>query len=194
MANSIRPKAIALTLSTTTLRSSLLKPAKSPFSTAVKPLPKVRPGAFTSRPSIVARIPLPSYCAPSSAVVRHASSATTANQSSTSEDALTWDRFFEIRRKRRYVNLGSSFITAVAAVGTFGPVIAQQDIDGWAAQISGLDPIIVLGITTFAVAAGGWLCGPTFGNSLFKVWAGRKGWNHSIAEVSARKHAECKWS
>lgn len=85
------------------------------------------------------------------------------------------------------MNLGSSFLTAGATVGVFGPLIAQQDIDGWAAQISGLDPLVVLGLTTFAVAAGGWLCGPTFGNVLFKMWAGRKGWNQPIAEVSVRK-------
>jgi mitochondrial import inner membrane translocase subunit TIM23 len=96
---------------------------------------------------------------------------------------LTWDRFFDLRRKRRYLNLGSSFITAAGTIGVLGPVIAQQDIDGWAAQISGLDPIIVLGITTFAVATGGWLCGPSFGTAIFKIWAGRKGWNSAIAEV-----------
>ena len=67
---------------------------------------------------------------------------------------------------------------------TFGPIIAQQDIDGWAAQLSGLDPLVVLGITTFAVGAGGWLCGPSFGTAVFKVWAGRKGWNGPIQEVS----------
>ena len=52
----------------------------------------------------------------------------------------------------------------------------------------GLDPILVLGATTFAVATMGWLCGPTFGNTVFKVWAGRRGWNGPIAEVSLSPH------
>ena len=64
------------------------------------------------------------------------------------------------------------------------PVLAAQDLDSWGAQISGLDPIIVLGISTFAVAAGGWLCGPSFGSLGFSMWAARRGWNKLIAEVS----------
>lgn len=63
------------------------------------------------------------------------------------------------------------------------PVIAQQDVDSWGAQISGLDPMIVLGISTFAVAAGGWLCGPSFGSAAFGIWAGRRGWAKAIVEV-----------
>jgi import inner membrane translocase subunit TIM23 len=97
---------------------------------------------------------------------------------------LTWDRFFTLRRKRRYLNLGSSVITASTAIGIFGPVIASQDIDGWAANVMGLDPILVLGATTFAVATMGWLCGPSFGTAMFRIWAGRRGWNTAIAEVS----------
>jgi import inner membrane translocase subunit TIM23 len=116
--------------------------------------------------------------------VRHASTTPESSATTTSEDVLTWDRFFDLRRKRRYLNLASSLLTAGATVGVAGPIIAAQDIDGWAAQVSGLDPIIVLGATTFAVAAGGWMLGPSFGGGLFKVWAGRRGWNGAIAEVS----------
>lgn len=189
MASAIRPRAFALISNPTKIRTALLKPATSSFSTSTKPLPRSSLRAQLSRPSSInSRIAPSTYLASCSIIIRQASSAPTANTASTSVDnTLTWDRFFEIRRKRRYVNLGSSFITAGATVGVFGPLIAQQDIDGWAAQISGIDPIIVLGMTTLAVAAGGWLCGPTFGNALFKMWAGRKGWNQPIAEVSARK-------
>jgi len=65
-----------------------------------------------------------------------------------------------------------------------GPVLAQQDIDSWGAQMSGLDPMIVLGISTFAVAGVGWLAGPSIGNQLFGFWAGRRGWNQLIRQVS----------
>ena len=174
-----------LTSIASTGRVALTKPRKSAFSTAARATKKQPLSSPYQRPCIVARIP-PKTFAPSALAIRNASStSTTANQSQVPDDVLTWDRFFDLRKKRRYINLGASVITAVGAIGVFGPVIAQQDLDGWAAQVSGLDPIIVLGLTTFAVAAGGWLCGPSVGNLGFKTWAGRRGWNRGIAEVSA---------
>lgn len=130
--------------------------------------------------------------APSTVITtRHASStSSTTNQTPQppSEDTLTWDRFFDLRRKRRYLNLGTSIVTAAGAIGVCGPIIAQQDLDSWGAQMSGIDPMYVFGLTTFAVAAGGWLCGPSMGNLGFKMWAGRRGWNRGIAEVSRGYH------
>ena len=98
-------------------------------------------------------------------------------------EILTWNRFFDLRRKRRFINLGASVVTAVITVGVAAPIIANQDIDTWGAQISGMDPFVVLGVTTFTVAIAGWMCGPTFGTAGFKIWAGRRGWNKAIAEV-----------
>ncbi|KXL50423.1 MAG: hypothetical protein FE78DRAFT_120031, partial [Acidomyces sp. 'richmondensis'] len=95
---------------------------------------------------------------------------------------LTWDKFFDLRRKRRHINLAASIVTAAGAVFVMVPIIAQQDVDSWGAQISGLDPMIVLGISTFAVAAGGWLCGPSFGSAAFGMWAARRGWAKAIKE------------
>ena len=164
---------------------AIQKPAKSPFTTSGKALKQPGLPAHPSRYPITARVPPHQYLLSSSAALRQASSsAPAANQTTTSEDILTWDRFFDLRRKRRYLNLGSSLITAGTTVAILGPVIVQQDIDGWAANISGLNQFAVLGITTFAIGAGGWLCGPSFGTALFKIWAGRKGWNLPIAEVS----------
>ena len=68
-------------------------------------------------------------------------------------------------------------------MGVAAPMLAEYDFDSWGAQISGLDPIIVLGISTFAIAAGGWLIGPTVGNLGFGMWASRRGWKVGIAEV-----------
>lgn len=65
-----------------------------------------------------------------------------------------------------------------------GPVLAEQDLETWAAQISGMDPLILLGVSTLAIAAGGWLLGPTVGNVGFGLWASRRGWKAGIAEVS----------
>ncbi|KAK5173663.1 TIM23 complex component [Saxophila tyrrhenica] len=153
--------------------------AQSPFSTSTRALKQPTP---PSRRPQATQLPHRPLTAPTALALRQASTSSTPTSTTTPEDVLTWNRFFDLRRKRRYLNLGSSLITAGATIGVAGPIIAQQDIDGWAAQISGLDPIIVLGATTFAVAAGGWLCGPSFGTALFKTWAGRKGWNGAIAE------------
>ncbi|PPJ52626.1 hypothetical protein CBER1_10844 [Cercospora berteroae] len=105
---------------------------------------------------------------------------------------LTWNRFFDLRRKRRWINLGCSVLTAFGTVGLVAPMLAEQDFDTWGAQISGLDPIIVLGISTFAIAAGGWLMGPTVGNLGFGMWASRRGWKAGIAEKEKSFYARIK--
>lgn len=160
---------------------------RSAFSTAIRPWDS-RPSRQHARPSITSRIPPTHLYKASTLSIRHASSAPTSTSPQTPqsapEDVLTWNRFFDLRRKRRYLNLGSSVITASTSIALFGPVIASQDIDGWAANVMGLDPILVLGATTFAVATMGWLCGPSFGTAVFKIWAGRRGWNGPIGEVS----------
>ena len=173
-----------------TSRIALTKPRRSAFSTTSRVARQAQLPATAQRPCIVARMPPRPLTPTSTVALRHASSTSspTSSQTEVPSDILTWDRFFDLRKKRRYLNLGSSVVTAAGAIGIFGPMIAQQDLDGWAAQISGIDPIFVLGLTTFAVAAGGWLCGPSLGNSGFKIWAGRRGWNRGIAEV--RRHLE----
>ena len=106
---------------------------------------------------------------------------------------MTWDKFFDLRRKRRYVNLGASVLTAGTGVSIGGPIVAAQDIDGWMAQVSGLDPFIVMGITTLSIAGVSWLCGPSIGNLGFKMYASRKGWTEGIAEVSIVARWRCLW-
>ncbi|KAK3702365.1 TIM23 complex component [Vermiconidia calcicola] len=191
MASLLCPRTSCARSSTTLHRAiSVSKPIKSAFSSAARPLKQA--SLQPPRPSIVALIPPCNQFAPIS-LIRHASTAPSApNGNSTSEDVLTWDRFFDLRRKRRYLNLASSVVTGGAAIFVFGPMIASQDIDGWAAQVSGLDPMVVLGVTTFAVATGGWLCGPSFGTALFKTWAGRRGWNQPIVEKEKSFYARVK--
>lgn len=169
---------------------SAAAPAKASFSNASRPLEQVRLNVPTARPAIVCRLP-PQRFAPTTVTIRHASSApstsptpSSPNPSSVPADVLTWNRFFDLRRKRRYINLVASIATAFSSVVLIGPVVAQQDLDTWGAQASGLDPFIVLGISGVAIAAGGWLCGPSIGSGMFSLWAGRRGWNKAIAEVS----------
>lgn len=116
--------------------------------------------------------------------LRHAStSGTSPNPQPTPPDLLTWDRFFKLRKTRRYINLGASVATAVPAVWFGMPYMVEKDLDSWAAQVSGLEPFIALPILGVLAAGAGWLCGPSFGTLGFKMWAGRRGWNQMIAEV-----------
>ena len=48
-------------------------------------------------------------------------------------------------------------------------VLMQRDLDSIGAQTLGLDPIIVLGLSTMGFAAAGWLVGPFFGNAVFNL-------------------------
>ena len=152
-------------------------PSKAFFTTSTAPLKQIRP-------SITSYIPagrIAAQCKPET--IRHASTASQSAPAAVAPEILTWNRFFDLRRKRRFINLGASIITALTAVGFAAPIIANQDIDTWGAQISGMDPFIVLGVTTFTVAIAGWMCGPSFGTAGFKLWAGRRGWNTAIAQV-----------
>lgn len=138
---------------------------------------------LSSRPRTIS-IPTNKQLQASFSNSRFASSSASAPRSSTSTaHQLTWDRFFDLRKKRRYINLVASITTAAGSVVIAGPLLAAQDVDTWGAQLTGIDPVFVLGASTLAVGAVGWLCGPTFGNLVFRGWAGRRGWNGLIAQV-----------
>ena len=175
-------------LRTTAFTSRTFTFSRAAFSTAARPLQQQSIHEQTSRPSIVCLIP-PHRFAPSSTpftASRKASSTPVTTPTSTPpSEELTWNRFFDLRRKRRYINLVASLVTAGASVAFIGPVVAGQDLDTWGAQASGLDPFIVLGIVGIGIGAVGWLCGPSIGSGFFGLWAGRRGWNKAIAEVSA---------
>ncbi|KAM0701147.1 hypothetical protein Q7P35_011508 [Cladosporium inversicolor] len=162
-------------------------PSKAFFTTSTAPLKQIRP-------SITSYIPagrIAAQCRPQT--IRNASTTSKPAASATpAPEILTWNRFFDLRRKRRFINLGASVVTAVITVGVAAPIIANQDIDTWGAQISGMDPFVVLGVTTFTVAIAGWMCGPTFGTAGFKLWAGRRGWNKAIAEKEKSFYARIK--
>ncbi|KAF2720273.1 mitochondrial import protein Pam17, partial [Polychaeton citri CBS 116435] len=100
------------------------------------------------------------------------------------EHILTWNRFFDLRRKRRFLNLGASCFTSLTTIGISAPIIATSDIDKVFASVVGVpvDPFIPLGVTALAVGAIGWMVGPSIGNAGFNLWAQRKGWKAGIGE------------
>ncbi|RMX79406.1 hypothetical protein D0869_08336 [Hortaea werneckii] len=204
MATLLGPRASCLrsfTPSTQALASSA-KAQVATFSTlpTKQPLTQLRlPARPTSRPSIVCRVPPQTFTFPAAAL-RHNSSSSSSSSSpnpppsaaQSPTDILTWNRFFDLRKKRRFINLGASVITSAAALFTFGPVVAAQDLDSWGAQISGLDPFIVLGMSGIIIAGGGWLCGPSVGSGMFSLWAKRRGWSQAIAEKEKIFYARIK--
>jgi import inner membrane translocase subunit TIM23 len=82
---------------------------------------------------------------------------------------LTWNRFLALRKTRRRISLVASIISASGAIAVGIVVLSTQDVDSMGAQMLGLDPIIVLGLSTVACGLVGWLIGPFFGNAFFNL-------------------------
>lgn len=47
--------------------------------------------------------------------------------------------------------------------------LSQSDFDQWAAKTTGMDPFIVLGLSTFGFMGIGWLLGPIVGAPVFNA-------------------------
>ncbi|KAL9049985.1 MAG: hypothetical protein Q9162_006900 [Coniocarpon cinnabarinum] len=100
-----------------------------------------------------------------------ASAAAAPVSSSEPPTSLTWNDFFRLRQRRRYINVGASALTASASLITGVGVIAAQDLE--ALQIFGLDPMIAGGIACLVCAGAGWLMGPLLGTVAFRLFVGR---------------------
>lgn len=83
---------------------------------------------------------------------------------------LTWDEFLKLRRTRRYVNLVASIFAGIGSIAIATPLIAEYEIENIGAQMTGLDPMFVIGGSLMAVGGVGWLMGPFLGTAFFKVW------------------------
>lgn len=92
-----------------------------------------------------------------------------ASPASTSKTTLTWNNFLALRKTRRRINLVCSLGTAACA--TMGGImyLSQTDFDQWAARTTGMDPFIVLGLSTFGFMGVGWLLGPVVGAPVFNM-------------------------
>ena len=85
--------------------------------------------------------------------------------------ALTWNEFFRLRQRRRYLNVGSSLFTSSLSLGAALGIIAAQDLE--TLQVFGLDPLVASVIAALSFAAVGWLCGPIIGSVLFRMFVRR---------------------
>ncbi len=62
-------------------------------------------------------------------------------------------------------------------------VLTQQDMETLGGQMFGLDPFVVLGLTTAGFGALGWLAGPVVGNTVFNMF--HRKYKGQFVEVSA---------
>ena len=158
------------------------------FTSSARPLKQLRLShePTQSLPTVTARIPATCFAlSRTSANRRHASTETMSP--TIPQETLTWDRFFELRKKKRYLQLVTQIFTGAASFLIAAPLITEYEVDAYLAQLTGLDPVIMLGMTAVAVAVGGGMCGPTFSNAGLKMWAKSKGLDRAIAEVSSAR-------
>lgn len=140
-----------------------------------------RPTTVHSRPTTIAlhtrttrnlpTKPCLGRCASTSANTAGSSAAAPAATSArTTSPSLTWNEFLKLRKTRRYVNLVASILAGLGSIAIATPLIAEYEIEDIGVQLTGLDPMFVIGGSLMAVGAVGWLLGPFLGNAFFKVW------------------------
>lgn len=81
--------------------------------------------------------------------------------------ALSWNKYLQLRRTRRYYNLAASLGMSVCTTAGGVEILSQQNIEALGATFFGLDPFILLGLATAGSGAVGWLIGPFVGNAVF---------------------------
>ncbi|KAI9780913.1 MAG: TIM23 complex component [Candelina submexicana] len=129
-----------------TCRSSRQWSKRNPSTTLIR-LASTTPASSTTPPSSPT---LPRQTPPSSHSVE-----------------IDWNEFFRLRKKRRKYNLGFSGLGAGVSTMAGMQILMAQDIESM--QIMGMDPMVVMGLTTIAFAAGGWLLGPALLGPVFRI-------------------------
>ena len=105
---------------------------------------------------------------------RYASTAAEAIKSnpnqSTQNTILDWNAFFRLRTSRRRYSLASSIVSSIVVTGAaFVFLSTQPEMADEITKIIPMDPVISMGIMTFAATFFGWLIGPIFGNTVWKL-------------------------
>ncbi|KAI9878338.1 MAG: TIM23 complex component [Pleopsidium flavum] len=160
------------------LQPSLLPPC-SYSTSAPAPGPRIQK---TQKRSISSSTALQTSPGPSTSIfIRQASSVTssgptstdptpsTTNPNSPAPVHLDWNRFLQLRKVRRRYNLVASIGSSIGTTAMGVSFLSQQDMEALGGQLFGLDPFVVLGLTTAAFGALGWLAGPFVGNAAFNV-------------------------
>ncbi len=85
-----------------------------------------------------------------------------------SSAALDWNSFFQLRVKRRRLQLFFSVTSGVLG-GAGGAILLSTGMAEPLVMQVPLDPFVTLGLMTMACAGMGWLVGPSIGNQVFYV-------------------------
>ncbi|EXJ79343.1 hypothetical protein A1O3_08845 [Capronia epimyces CBS 606.96] len=137
-------------------------------------IPQTRRSLPSSTRAPVAANPSASSNPPSSfftpSLCRTRNASTTSASPSSSSSILDWNTFFRLRTSRRRYALTSSILTSVAS--TAAAVVTFSEVPAVADNITKLiptDPFISMGVATFGATFLGWLIGPAFGNTIWRL-------------------------
>lgn len=154
--------------------------SKAPFSSTA------HPASCLARPALPRQFLTPAIAAPRSFARANstqadkrpdvASGATqqppitnNAQQGSGQLSALSWDRFFELRVKRRRIQVLFSGLGGIIGLVSGGSFLSTGAAEPLVAQVP-LDPFATLGIMTIACGGAGWLLGPSVGTGIFYLF------------------------
>ncbi|KAK6461695.1 mitochondrial import protein Pam17 [Scheffersomyces coipomensis] len=82
-------------------------------------------------------------------------------------ESFSWQEYFKLKKQKNFINFGASSITGLGGVLITLGAIANIEFDE--KPMFGFDPVIVLSTTVILGGGIGYLFGPTFGSSLFKL-------------------------
>ncbi|OAR02234.1 hypothetical protein LLEC1_03824 [Akanthomyces lecanii] len=98
----------------------------------------------------------------------NAAAASTANSGSgaASTAALDWNSFFQLRVKRRRIQMVFSLLSGILGGGAGAVALSSGAADSLIGMVP-LDPFVTLGIATMCAGGLGWLIGPILGSQVF---------------------------
>lgn len=107
----------------------------------------------------------------SSTPLQQNAAASTANTSSSSGSAastaaLDWNSFFQLRVKRRRIQMVFSLVSGIMGGGAGAVALSSGAADSLIGMVP-LDPFVTLGIATMCAGGLGWLIGPILGSQVF---------------------------
>lgn len=187
-AAAVRPRAAARVppcLSSASYTTTAATPARPSPLLQLRPAKPIAVRPTAARSAITARLissTRTSRAAATTANTASQSSSSAASHAAGEADTLTWNRFLALRKTRRRLSLFCSIAAAIASTAVGGNLVLGYDLDSIGAQTFGLDPIIVMGLSTVACGCVGWLLGPAIGDGVFRIVYRRIG--RQIVEVS----------
>ncbi|KAF4309477.1 Mitochondrial import protein Pam17 [Botryosphaeria dothidea] len=161
-AAAVRPRAA------TAVRPCLSSSCYSTKAAATHPRPSQLLKLPTGSPIAAARCSTASAPRCSSSITARLISSTRSARAAEA-NTLTWNRFLALRKTRRRLSLFCSIAAAIASTAVGVNLVLGYDVDSLGAQTFGLDPFIVMGLSTVACGCVGWLLGPAIGDGMFRL-------------------------